>query len=136
MNKAELETQIESDLSIDKTNLEYEAAQNPVLHFRYIRLLQEAKLKLKILENRLKLVKSNRFKYYIGKHPDEVCDTVYEKSEVKLVLDGDKDVLKVEAEIFVQNSIVELLEQTCDVFKSRGFAIKHIIDVRRLEAGL
>lgn len=130
-----LEEEIEKDLVIDPTSLETEAATNPIKHFKYIRKLKETKLKVKILENRLKQKRRDRFLYYIGKHDTDVCDVVYEKSEIKVVLEGDKHILAIESELYIAEQEVKLLEMTCDVFKARGFSIKHMIDNRILESG-
>lgn len=131
-----LEEMIENDLKLDKTQLATEAAENPIRHFKYLRMRKEKKTQLKLLENRLKRIRSERFLFYIGKHPDEVCDTIYEKSEVKTVLEGDKDILKIEAEIHVLQQQVEMLDEVLKIFINRGFAIKNIIDVRKLEEGV
>lgn len=131
-----LEDEINADLLIDVTSLATEAANNPVKHFKYLRALKEQKHKLKLLENRLKLKTTDRFLYYIGKHATEVCETVFDKSELKLVLAGDKDLLTIESEMHVIRSKVELLEEVLRIFNQRGFAIKNIIDVRKMENGI
>lgn len=134
IDKLSLEDEINRDIRIDRTQLANEAATQPTKHIKYIKLLKSARIKMKVAEQKVKRVRRERFLYYIGKS-DEVCPTIYEKSEVKTVLEGDDILLEAEMELIRNQERVKLLELTCDAFKSRGFAIKNVIEQTAFENG-
>lgn len=134
-DKQSLEDEITNDIRIDRTQLANEAAEQPTKHMKYIRLLKSARIQMHVAEQKVKRVKRERFLYYIGKS-DNVCLTVYEKSEIKNVLEGDDELLQAEKELSLHLERVKLLEMTCDAFKARGFAIKNVIEQQAFEAGV
>lgn len=135
-NEKTLVDQIQEDIKIDQTDLEYTASQNPILQFKYLNLLKKSKIELLKLENTVKERKRDRYLYYSGKHPDECSPTLFEKTEIKLMLETDPDILDVETKLRALKTNIELLEGVVSIFNGRGFTIKNMIDMRKLEAGL
>ena len=131
-----LEPEIEKDLLVDKTDLVNASVGSHNLVFKYQRKAKVKKLELAKLEQTLKLVTRNQFLYYIGKHPDAVCPEVYEKSELKYIMQGDSKILKVEAHITVVKTDLEFLEDVVKLFITRGFSIKNTIESKKLDLGI
>lgn len=131
-----IEEEIEKDLIIDKTDLAHESATNPIKHFKYLRMLKEKKKQLKIIESKMKQTKASRYLFYIGKHPLKNCNTEFEKSQIKPVLEGDTELIKAENEVYKIKNEVEMLEEVLRIFVNRGFAIRNIIDIRKMENGI
>jgi hypothetical protein len=59
----------------------------------------------------------------------------YEKSEMKTVLSADKEVLRIDTSLQYWGILLEFCRDAMDAVKSRGFSIKHIIEMRKFEAG-
>ncbi|QPI13925.1 recombination, repair and ssDNA binding protein [Serratia phage 4S] len=135
MKLEDLQDQLDSDLKIDATKLQYEAANNPILYSKWLRVYSDVKKSLAALEAKRKTAVKNRLDYYTGRSDGEVCMDSYEKSEMKIVLSADNDVMKVDTLIAYYLNLLDFATKALDVVKSRGFSIKHMIDLRQLESG-
>ena len=136
MTLEELQNELENDLVIDQTKLQYEAANNPVLYGKWVRKHSACRKKILSLETVKKQNLKRRLDYYTGRGDvGEVCMDQYERSEMKTVLSADKDILSVDTKIQYWNILLEFCSNSMDIIKSRGFSIKHIIDLRQFEAG-
>lgn len=131
----ELKKEINSDLFIDPTQLETCAANNPICYGKYSMMASETRRHVRAAELKLDRVKYERLMVYTGRHDTEVPDVVYERSELKFVLAQDERIQKAEAELFLYENKLQLLKDACESFKQRGFAIKHMIDIRLFESG-
>lgn len=131
-----IEQEIENDLGLDVTNLVGESANNPILVFKYQRKAKVTRHAVAVLEQQLKQVEKNQFLYYIGKHPDTICPEIYEKSELKYIMAGDSKILKVNAHLTIKKLELELLDDAIKCFIARGFAIKNVIDTKKIELGI
>lgn len=134
MKLEDLQTELENDLKIDHTKLQYEAAQVPTLYGKWSRYHSSIRKEMLRVENSRKTTIKNALDYHTGRS-DEVSMVQYEKSEMKLVLAADKNVLKVETSLQYWGILLEFCTKALDAVKSKGFAIKHIIDLRAFEAG-
>ncbi|MGL4523047.1 MAG: recombination mediator protein UvsY [Bacilli bacterium] len=134
MTLTELKDELTKDLPINLTDLQYEAANNPVLHGKWLRYLVELKVQQKKLSNdKVKALKA-RLDYYTGRG-DEICLDQYDKTELRSVIPADTDVMKADTAMAVIEIMIEFCKGALDGVKNRGFAIKHIIDQRVLESG-
>ena len=137
MRLEELQDELDNDLIIDQTKLQYEAANNPVLYFKWVRKHSTCRKEMLRLDALKKQNLKARLDYYTGRGEvgGEVCMDVYEKSEMKTVLSADKEILGVDTKLQYWGILLEFCSDAMDAIKSRGFSIKHIIDLRQFEAG-
>lgn len=135
MTLEELEQQVQDDLPIKPDNLEGAALDNMKLYSKYLTLLSRHKLEMKRAIIALNEVKTSQYQYYSGRDHERVFEFVLSASEIKQFMSGDTAVNKAELKLELVRSKVELIEETLRAIKDRGFTIKNIIDLRKLEAG-
>lgn len=134
MKLEDLQKELETDTLIDGTKLQYEAAHNPNLHAKWLRIYSDAKKELIKLDAQRKRDTKERLDYYTNRS-DDWCQVQYEKSEMKVVIAADETVLKVESKIAYYQMVMDFASKALDIIKARGFAIKNMVELRLLEAG-
>lgn len=136
MKLEELQEELKTDVAIDSTKLQYEAANNVNLYSKWLNKHSLIRKEMLRIETQKKTALKSRLDFYTGRGDgDEFSMDRYEKSEMKTVLAADKDVLKVETSLQYWGILLEFCSGALDAIKSRGFAIKHIQDMRAFEAG-
>lgn len=134
MRLEELQDQLDADLVIDITKLQWEAANNPLVYSKWLRVYSNVKKTIATLEAKRKTSLKQRLDFYTGRS-DQVSMETYEKSEMKVVLSADGDILKIDTLIGYYSNLLDFATKALDVVKSRGFSIKNMTDLRKLEAG-
>lgn len=134
MTLDELQEELNKDLVLDRTNLLYEAAHNPVIYGKWMTKYSNIKKQILSLNAKRKKAHKERLDHYTGRS-DDVCMDRYEKSEMKVVLSADESILTVETKIEYLTIMLEFCSNAMDAIKSRGFAIKNVIDLRKFESG-
>lgn len=134
MTYEELKLEFEADMPIKLTLIQSEAANNPVLYGKWCRYSGQFSRELIRLTNDHKVVLRNRLNYYLGRG-DDVCMDVYSSTELRTILPGDAEVIKSHSAIQITELKIELCKHAMEAIKQRGFAIRAVIDVRKLEAG-
>lgn len=136
MNLEDLQEELDADLAIDTTKLQYETANNVKLYSKWLRKHSFIRKEMLRIETQKKTALKARLDYYSGRGDgDEFSMDRYEKSEMKTVLAADKDVLKIETTLQYWGILLEFCSGALDAVKSRSFALKHIQDMREFEAG-
>lgn len=134
MKLEDFKNELDKDLPINLNDLQYEAANNPILHGKWLRYLSDLKMQHKKASNsRIKAMK-DRLDYYTGRGND-ICLDQYDKTELRTVIPADDKVLRADTEMEIISIMMEFCKGALDAVKNRGFAIKHVIDQRQLEAG-
>ena len=134
MNLDEYQEMAEKDCEMDKNKLDRKAAEIPVITAKYLRFLSKEKIKLKALEQQRSKVYRNRYAYYAG-YLDDCYQYVLQKNEIKAFLEGDLDLLEVEARVEVQKVMVDYLNEVINTLNRMGFSIKNWIDFNKFQAG-
>lgn len=134
MTLEELKQELILDLPIKLVELQSEAAGNPVLYGKWNRLLADFSKSNAAMNKQKKLIMSDRLKYYTGRG-DDVCLDVYSPTELKTILSGDKDIVDINANLDLNEIKIDLCRNAMEAIRQRGFAIRAIIDCRKLEAG-
>ena len=134
MKLSDLQEELSKDVPIDQTKLVYEAANSPVVYSKWAIKFSNAKKEITALEAKKKKLLKAKLDYYSGRG-DEISMDRYERSEMKTVLSGDQEILKIDTAIEYWQIILNFIGDAMDTIKSRGFAIKHIIDIRSFEEG-
>ncbi|ULA52706.1 single stranded DNA-binding protein [Enterobacter phage vB-EclM_KMB20] len=136
MKLEDLQEELKQDLIIDSTKLQYESANNPVLYGKWLTKLSAIRKEMLRIEASKKSALKQKLDYYTGRGDgDEFSMDRYEKSEMKTVLSADKEVLRIDTSLQYWGILLEFCRDAMDAIKSRGFSIKHIIDMRKFEAG-
>ena len=131
----QLREESQQDLQIDQLNIQSEAARNPVIYGKWLDYLAQVKYERIRLDNTLKRTQSERMLYYTGKSTGRVSPVIYDKTEIKSVLAADDEVIRAQSALDLCQLKIQVCEETLRAVNGRQFAIKHIIDTRRLEAG-
>lgn len=134
MKLEDFQKQLDEDVKIDGTKLQYEASNNPVVYARWLRIYSDVKKQLLVLDHQKKKSLKDRLDYYTGRG-DEVCMTVYEKSELKVVLAADKNLATIDSQIAYYQILLDFASKALDIIKARGFSIKNMVEIRSLESG-
>lgn len=134
MDINELRDLLDADVKIDSTKLQYEASNNPTIYAKWLRIYSEAKREIVGLEAKRKKAMKNRLDFYTNRS-DNWCNVEYDKSELKVVMASDDDILPLDTKIAYYQMILDFASKALDIIKSRGFAIKNMIELRSLEAG-
>lgn len=135
MTFEELINKAEEEIKIDRTRLSTEVLDNPLRHANYIRHVTVQKAEMRKLESELAVLTRNKHAFYNGKSQDAFDIVLDSANELKVYMDGDEDIVDLKRKISNKKERISYLESICDIFKSRGFAIKTAIDLIKFEAG-
>ncbi|EBU8555327.1 single-stranded DNA-binding protein [Salmonella enterica subsp. enterica serovar Telelkebir] len=134
MNLDDLKDQLDADVKIDPTKLQHEAANNPLVYSKWLRIYGDAKREIIALEAKKKKALKERLDYYTNRS-DNWCSVEYEKSEMKVVMAADSIILQSETKIAYYTLIMDFASKAMDIIKGRGYAINQMIKIRELESG-
>ena len=127
---------VQSDLNIDKTELDTESLKTPQLHNKYLIMHSQEKLKLEQLFSELKIKRRDKWLYYTGKmseeqlrfHGWEPFDLSILKTDVDRFIDADEDIIRLSAKIVLQEEVVTYLESVVKVISNRQWNIRAALD--------
>lgn len=134
MKLEQLQEELANDLVLDQTKLQYEAANNPILYSKWATKRSNIRKEMLKIESKKKVAHKRKLDYYSGRG-DEVSMDRYERSEMKVVIMGDQEMIKLETSYEYWGILLEFCTSAMDAVKSRGFAIKNIIELRQYEGG-
>lgn len=135
------------DSHIEFNKLDVSSQLTPEMHAKYLELYTNAKLRLKDVELKQKVLLKDKYLYYEGKMPKEDIDTrgwsydpydgltIRTNREKEYYYETDKDIQESEAKIVYLSTIVETLKEIMDNIKWRHSTIKNMIDWKKFEAG-
>ena len=136
MNLSDLYEMVQSDLNIDKTELDTESLKTPQLHNKYLIMHSQEKLKLEQLFSERKIKRRDKWLYYTGKmseeqlrfHGWEPFDLSILKTDVDRFIDADEDIIRLSAKIVLQEEVVTYLESVVKVISNRQWNIRAALD--------
>ena len=136
MNLSDLYEMVQSDLNIDKTELDTESLKTPHLHNKYLIMHSQEKLKLEQLFSERKIKRRDKWLYYTGKmseeqlrfHGWEPFDLSILKTDVDRFIDADEDIIRLSAKIVLQEEVVTYLESVVKVISNRQWNIRAALD--------
>lgn len=136
MKLEDIQEELQIDIKIDATQLQYEAQHNPVLYSKWMVKHSMIRKEMLRIEAQKKQALKKKLDYYTGRGDgDEFSMDRYEKSEMKTVIGADQEVLKIDTSLQYWAILLEFCSGALDAIKSRGFAIKAMIEIRQFEAG-
>jgi hypothetical protein len=136
MNFNDLYEMVQSDLNIDKTELDTESLKTPQLHNKYLIMHSQEKLKLEQLISEKKIKRKDKWLYYTGKMSEEQLrfhgwdpfDLTILKTDVDKFIDADDDIIRLGAKITLQEEAVNYLEGVVKVISNRQWNIRAALD--------
>lgn len=136
MNFNDLYEMVQSDLNIDKTELDTESLKTPQLHNKYLIMHSQEKLKLEQLISEKKIKRKDKWLYYTGKMSEEQLrfhgwdpfDLTILKTDVDKFIDADDDIIRLGAKITLQEEVVNYLEGVVKVISNRQWNIRAALD--------
>lgn len=147
MNLDDILSSWETDCVIDEMNLDEVSRQTPQLHAKYLKMLVEAKLKLRSAEMKQKTLLKDKWLYYNNKMTQEEMDErgwSYDdpkgglkvmKTEMNYFYDADTDIQNSELKVQYWKTVVSTLTEIIDNLKWRHNHIKNMIAWRQFQAG-
>lgn len=135
MKLEELKQELEDKLVIHYDELELCLRENSLYHGKFINILADHRVESKVLDIRLSKLKRIKWFYYSGRS-DEAYEYVLDKSDIKLVMDTDEDILRVRSQMEINDIKIKMLEDACKAFVGRGFNLKSAVEMRKIELGL
>jgi hypothetical protein len=136
MNLQDLKQEYNQDVKIDTTAIETAAIRIPILHSKWLGYRADLKRMVIKAESTLESARRDRWLFYSGKHDDEVCEFIVEKSEMKIAMNGDGLILRANAQLQHIKDTLSFAEEALRGIGQMGFTIKHIIDNRKIESGI
>ncbi len=144
MKITEIEEMWKEDSSVNDVLLDNESTRTHTLHHRYFIILNEEKKALLKLEAELKVLKRDKWEYFNGILDEETLKhygwlpfgNKILKSNVNLYIESDKDILKQEFLIGVQNQKIDFLKSIIEQINRRSFFIKNAIEFKKFSNGV
>ncbi|WP_426770815.1 recombination mediator protein UvsY [Enterobacter cloacae complex sp. 363J6] len=132
----DLQTELEEDMHIDPLKLQSESADIPKIWSKWLRYHSNAKKKLIQLQAKKEAIVKDRLLYYTGRHETEMTDVIYTGSgEIKIAISGDPKIVEVNKLIQYFELIAEFTGKALDIIKNKGYSIKNMLEIRKLESG-
>ena len=140
MNIDEIQEIWEKDSKIDPDNLHEESIKIPSLHSKYYKIYNNIVLLKKIEENKLKILKKEKWLYYSGKSdPDVYKEKPFDhkvlKPDMDKYLDADEDIIKVSSKIDYYQTMINYLDSILKTILNRTYQIKNSIEFIKFTAG-
>lgn len=129
--------ELDKDLVIDGTRLQYEVQHNVLLHSKWLRMYSNCKKEIMKLEIDKTKASKKSLDFYTGRSEpgEEVCMDVYEKSELKIVMPAESSLLKINTSIQYWALLQDFCSSALDAIKARGFNLKTMHEIRQFESG-
>lgn len=132
----DIKKMIDSDLNMDKTELDIEALKTPQLHNKYLNILMDEKLILVKLGGDFKVLRKFKWLYYTGKISQEELDENDQepfplnvlRQDIDKFIDSDEDIIKLTNRIAYCKLKVEYLESIVKIISNRQWLIREAID--------
>lgn len=140
MTLTELKEQVTKDLKIEADQLDFEARRTPDIHNIYSKMLMHERILLKELEREMRSLKFEKWEYYTKKaSPEKYLEKPLLKkvltTDVKIYLEGDSEILELQAKIDKKEEMVDFLKRVLDQVSQRTWLIRNAIDYLKFQNG-
>lgn len=143
MKLDDIQKEWDVDSVIDRTELGFEALKISELHNKYFKIYTNERLILKKYEADLKVLKLDKYEFYIHGPSDEsrkkgwkqpACGRIL-KPDVNSYLEADPDIISLSLKIGIQNEKIDLLDSIIRSLNARGFNIKTALEYEKFKLG-
>ena len=132
----DIKKMVNSDLDMDKTELDIEALKTPQLHNKYLNILLDEKLILVKLEGEFKILRKFKWLYYTGKISQEELDENdiepfplnVLRQDIDKFMDSNEEIIKLTNRIAYGKLKVGYLESIVKIISNRQWLIREAID--------
>lgn len=143
MKISEIINSWKTDTKIDDLNIDLESSRTISLHGKYMEWLSDARGALRGLRIHRKQLWRKLYDYYRGASTeDDLLELGKEqnprhilKTEATGFIEADQLIIDLDSKIAVQEEKVEILTEIIKSINGRNYALKNIIDWRRLSLG-
>ena len=140
MNLDDLFLEVETDITIDDSELDRESLRTPYLYDKYLKFLVTVSIAYKNVEENYNKMRLEKYHYYTGKADPEVYknepfDLKVMKTDVHMYLDADDDLSKMRKSMEYSRQRVEYVEKTLKNIQDRNWNIKNAIEWRKFKEG-
>jgi hypothetical protein len=140
----EIENEWEVDSVVNDINLDVESTRTHGLHFKYYVILNEEKKGLFKLEAEYKVLRLEKWEYFMGILDEEKLKArnwlpsgiKVLKTNIPLYLEADTEIIRSDAQISIQEQKIEFLKSIIDQINRRSFFIKNAIDFKKFVNGV
>ena len=144
MNLEDIRRMVNTDIQMNKTELDLESMKTPQLHNKYLIIFTDEKLILGKLKSDFTVLRKNKWLYYTGKLSKEELDgfkwDTFDlnilKSDIDKFLDGDEDLITLANRILLQQEKVNYLESIIKTINNRQWYIRSAIDWLKFTNGV
>jgi len=145
MNLEQIQEEWENDCRIDDNHLGEASTHTPNLHAKYLKLLVSVRLRLTKTRADYNLLRKNKFKYYRGElSREELSSLGWEpwqfnkplKNEMDEFLQGDKDLIDLNARVEYLETMYYTLESILNQLKARDWQLKNAITWKQFLSGM
>lgn len=145
LSNDELMSQWKTDCYFDSTNLTNTMYSLPMLHSKYLTLLQEYKIQLRKHAMRYSKLKQTKIRYYNGELTKEELDSrgwlqyLFKKplkSEMDNLLDADSDLQLLQEQSLYIETLVSGTESIMRDISSRYYLFKNLVEYEKFQAGI
>lgn len=135
----ELQEMVKKDLTIDRDDISWSAAQNPVLHEKYLRFIFEGSSILDKLQSTQSLIYRDLKEYYSGQaSPDVYKKKPFNlkllKNEIETYIFSDPEYVDIQRKVKIQTNLIKYLEGIMTAIRSRGYDIKNYIEWEKFKS--
>jgi len=143
MDITEIQSLWDQDSQINELKLAEESIKIPSLHAKYLRLYSESKIQLLKLQQAYKALYCDKKEFLINPTQEDMKKNNWQipergkllKNEIDSYLQGDRDLLKLELKIGIEQEKTDYLKSILQSLNSRGFIIKNAIEDRKWMSG-
>lgn len=133
------------DCGIDQTNLSHVMASHPMLHSKYLTILQTYKMSLRKYLQKYQKTKVVKQRYYNGELTKEELDSrgwkqyLFKKplrAEMESLLDGDSDLQLIQEQSLYLESLVQATESIMKDINARYYLFRSMVDYQKFLSGV
>lgn len=144
LNHEQLMQEWEKDCKVDQTQLSHAMASHPMLHSKYLTLLQTFKVSMRKHIMKYQKMKVTKQRYYNGELTKEELDSfgwqqyLFKrplKSEMESLLDGDSDLQMIQEQTVYLEMLVQSTESIMRELNSRVYLFKSIVEYQKFLSG-
>jgi hypothetical protein len=145
MNHDELMESWEKDSSIERSNLMNTMYSHPMLHSKYLTILQNYKVSIRKLALKYSTLKGTKTRYYNGEMTKDELDLhgwqQYLlkrplKSEMETILSADSDLQKIEERTLYLETLIQSCEMIMKDITNRYYLFKSMVEYEKFQAGV
>lgn len=127
----EIKQQVQKDLQIDKRNPSFTAANIPLLHSKYLDMLNTIQLLCIELKAQYDVLYREKYLYY----RNDFAVIPKNKAEIDVLIDGDEDVQKLKKKLDYYKTVAGYLESVMKQISSMPFLVRDFIEWEKFKAG-